>query len=248
MKFIGLSKGGLQVLEDIDPNKFRDIKSDFSWIDADKVDTQAMILLKDLYGISSLGNFTTPTIVAQDDYTLIVISYYFELGQRFLPVIVSDKRLMTIHPGLDPVCSEVMASINEMLVSGEFNASTILRGLFAAVIKRDTEHLQAMRNSLRNTELMMRGGVSNVAHIPKFIKESRGVSGSLQETREQIATIALGIADIPGIDEKEVFLMSTTVRTHYPALLASSLRLPQHTRANFCLRCGTSSAKREALL
>lgn len=205
MKFIGLYKGETQMLEDVDPSKLKDMKSDFSWIDADKIDPKTESAIQNLCGIPSLNDFNLPVIVPHGECTVIVIKYYSERVRHSVSVIVSKERVITIHPGTDAVCEEVMASVTEMLVSGDFNSGTVLRGLFAAAIEHDTEYLRSVQESLRNVEVQMRAGVTNITQIPQMMKDSGGIQRTLNETKDQISEILLGVAQVSGTTNAKAF-------------------------------------------
>jgi Mg2+ and Co2+ transporter CorA len=206
MKLMGLSKGRLEVLEGIDPLKLRDYKADFAWADGDRLDSRTGAAMKELYGISSLSEYDLPAIIPQDRCTLIVISYYQNISRKSVQVIAAGNVLVTLHGGPDPVCDEVMASVNEMMVAGNFSASEVLYQLFSAAIARYAEYIRQMRQLMRNVGLQARsGGVSDLRYLFKLIRDSKALSAELEDTRQQISEIALRLAPLSIVKDPERF-------------------------------------------
>jgi len=205
MKVISLSSGSLEVLDDVDAASVPQLRYDFAWIDTDKIDPAAEKAIKDLTKIGSLSNFNLPVIVPQGKCTVLVISYYEEMTRRSLKVIVSDKMVITAHAGQDSLCSEVMASVSEMLMSGDFNSGGILLALFTSAIARDTAYLKTLQDSLRNFESQRKADSEAVVQISTLINDSKSARRTLYETKEQISEIIIGIAQIPGLDDTRNF-------------------------------------------
>ena len=146
-----------------------------------------------------------PVILHHDKYDLIVLNYYADTNKRVLQILLADDRMITLHSGADPACEEVMASVNEMLMSGGLDHESITWGIFTAVLERDTAHLHSLEEVLRNTDAQLRRGVSNIARIPKLASESIALRLALYETRGQIEEIALGITPVRGLESQKRF-------------------------------------------
>ncbi len=205
MKLFSVSKGNLQVLEDIEPDRLASAKGDFVWADLDKIDTPTESILKELYGVEGLADLRLPAILRHDKYDLIVLNYFSEMNKRVLQILLMDDRMITLHSGADPACEEVMASVNEMLMSGGLDHESVVWGIFTAVLAKDTAHLHSLEEVMRNTDAQLRKGIRNIVRIPKLASESVALRLALYETRGQIEEISLGITPLRGLESQKRF-------------------------------------------
>jgi hypothetical protein len=113
--------------------------------------------------------------------------------------------------------------MNEMIVSGEFNAGTVLKELFSASIARYVEYVKQMRELLRNVGVQVKSkGMKNLGYLFKLIKDTKELSAELYETKQQISEIALGLAPVKGVKETESFKQLYS-SAHLLSALASEL-------------------------
>jgi len=207
MKYIGLTKGNFKILEDADPSQLSQLSAEFAWADMDRIDTKAELALKDLYGVESLSEFGFPAIIQHEKYDLVIVNYYTpEQVKRELEVFVTERMVITVHQGSDPVCDEAMASINEMMVSGSFNSGGVLEGIFNGVIEKHAGHMQVMQEYLRNVAPQLKKGMAKVDHITKLNNDSHELLRVFSDTRAQIADIILRAVPVKGVKSPESFV------------------------------------------
>jgi len=204
MKFVGLFKGEFKILDNIDPSQLEQHDTDFAWIDIDRIDAKTQLALKKL-GLASVGQFGLPIIYSNPNYDFIRINYFEEQTKRELEVYMFDKYFITVHQGKDSVCEEAMASVNEMLVSGEFNAQKVLHDLFSVVIGRHELHIKTIQESLRSIELQLKKGISNVTYLSQLSRDSKEILLVFEGTKSQLADIVLKAVSIRGLDNPDQF-------------------------------------------
>jgi|GEM_PF-1830249 len=203
MKFVGLFNGEFKIIEDIEPEKLEGLKADFAWIDVDKIDSKTEMVLKRLYEVKSLSQFGFPTIIPHGAYDLVFMNYFENLTKKDLQIMMSDHFVITVHQGGDSVCDETMASLNEMLVSGNFTSEMILQGLIVTLLERHNRHLRAIQESLRNINLQMKKGLSDPTHLFQLNKDVRSMVRVFYATKSQLADIVLKAIDVKGVQSPE---------------------------------------------
>lgn len=205
MKFVGLSQGEFKILEDVGPEQLEKLQADFAWIDIGRMDPKTELTVRKLYGIKSLSESGFPAIVQYGSYDLVLANYFAQQARQEIQVFLSDKFVITVHRGPDPVCDETMAAVNEMLVSGGFGSGTVLHSLLGRVLERHEERLRALQGSLRSLDLQMRKGISKVEYLSELSENSKELQRVFHDTRSQIADIVLGAVVVKGVKEPERF-------------------------------------------
>jgi hypothetical protein len=205
MKFIGLFGGEFKILEDLEASQLEGLQPDFAWIDVDGLDAQTDLFFKQQFSIENTSGFGFPIISSTNSYDKLSLIYYDDLSKRELLVFVLDKYIITLHSGADPICDGNMASLNEMLVSGDFNKGMVLAGLFTMVLERHKEHLKTLNEAMRKIESNLNQGIKDISHVSNFRKQTRATRDVFAETRDQIADIALGVSPIRGMSDRSVF-------------------------------------------
>jgi hypothetical protein len=205
MKFIGLLGGEFKILDNVSPTELEELKSDFSWIDIGRIDPKTELTLKSLYGIENLGNFDFPTITQQHDYDTIVIPYFEDLSLRYLKIILSTSSVITVHQGSNSVCDEAMASVNEMIVSGNFNPEAVLLELLTTVVERQAAHLHTTQDSLRTINAQLKDGLSDLSYLAQLNKSAKEIKSSFYDFRAELADIVTQTITVKGLNDPKKF-------------------------------------------
>ncbi len=203
MRFIGMFSGEVKILEDIKPEKLEELKADFAWIDVDRIDSKTAMVLKKLYGIKSLDEFGFPTIVQHGEYDLILVNYFHNLTKKELQILMSEKFVITVHRGEDIVCNETMASLNEMLVSANFNSEMIFQGLMVSLIEHHELHLRELQKSLRSVTMEMKTGLTEPFHLFRLNHDAKDMVRVFYATKSQLGDIVLKAVEIKGIQNPQ---------------------------------------------
>jgi hypothetical protein len=205
MKLVAMSGGEFRVLDDFDLAKLSEIKLDFFWVDIDKEDPATTLALKSLYGVESINPPGYPLISRHYKYDLIAVDYYAELTKKELQILLADKCVITIHQGPDEVCNEVIASINEMLVSGGLNSESVLLGIFSSILRYHNQRVRVAQESLRNMDLSLKVGVTNAMSLSQLNGSLKEMSRVIYSTHSLLADIMLKTVPLRGIKDPMIF-------------------------------------------
>ncbi len=201
MKFVGLFGGEFKILEDVSPEKISDLESDFSWIDIDRLDPQTEVALKKKYGVKSINESGFPAITRYDGYDLVLVNYFENLSKKELQILISEKFIITLHQGADSVCDETMASLNEMLISGNFNSDMVFHGLMVTLVKRHADHLRALHASLRTMNNQLRQGLTELAYLFQLNRAANQLNRVFYANKFQLMDIVLGAIELKGLHD-----------------------------------------------
>lgn len=205
MKFIGKVKGELKILSDVDESQLPGLISDFCWIEIDRIDPATELAMKNVFGILSLSESGHPTITQHDKYDLILLNYYHGHSKRELQVMLTNKCIITAHSGQDPVCEEVTASLDQMLMSGGLNIDAILYSIFEALVRMDVEQLRVAQEALKSLDAQMRSGVTGIAHISQLSRDFRELRRIFYDTQGQLADIISKTIPLKGVRDTAQF-------------------------------------------
>jgi len=214
MNFVGRVDGELKIISNIEASQLPGLTKDFCWIDVDGIDPATQLVMKNLFGISSIDESGNPTITQYENYDLILINYYYQKTRRELQVMLTDKLFITVHAGSDPLCDEVTASLGQMIMSGGFSAEGILSGLFEAVVRFDAEQLKVVQESLRNLESQIHTGMNETRRVFQVTKEVEGIGRVLYDTQVQLGDLISYNLPIKGIkDSSQLTYFYGKIRT-----------------------------------
>lgn len=206
MKLVGQFDGKYKVIDSLDKSQLKALDPDFAWVDIDSADPKVGGLLTDLFDIRSFDEFGFPTIMSSEGYDTVVLNYYERQVKHEVLVFVLDKYVLTVHPGRDSVCDEVMATVDEMLVSGRFNSETILYGLLAVVVERHATQMDVLAETLRSLNLQLKNGITNVTYLSQLNIDTSEIERVFYDTRSQIGDILLSTVPLRNISDTSIFL------------------------------------------
>jgi Mg2+ and Co2+ transporter CorA len=215
MKLCAVSGREFRIMEDVGPDFISKAKEefDFLWLDVDSITPQNEKLLKDVFVIGGLGG---PQVDVTGDYNLLLLNYYDNYIKKEIQAYFSDRFIVTVHQGPDSVCDEVLASLNEMMLSGKPTSDRLIYGLFQGILEKDQQQLASLDNGLRGLLNQIRAGQVDLARTFAFKDNIRGLGRTVDETRSQLSDISLGAAPLQFIKDPDIF------KAHYTQFAALS--------------------------
>ncbi len=199
MRYIALESGKYRVLEDVN---LADLKSQpqFFWLDVDRIDPATEAALKRRYGIE-LEPLSYPHITTHPDYDLLVLNYYQNLEKRNLQLFVSDNHIITVHSGSDPLCDELVALLDEVLVSSSFNTEGLLYRVLSIAIDHNSDHLKSLQSSMADLEAELKSGVreDEILRIVQLRRDVEEAATVFSELRQHLSGLQAGSVTLHGV-------------------------------------------------
>jgi Mg2+ and Co2+ transporter CorA len=207
MKFVGISGKEFKILEDINLEKLAEIKDqfDFSWIDIDRLDQKSKKFFYEAYGIKDMDEGGLPRYEPSEDYDLIVLNYYGDHVRKEQQVFVSQKFIITAHPGNSPSCDKTLASLDELLISGSMSPERVLYEIILGVIECNE---QSLRFYEQNVEQLASNSANLSTTLNKILLLARDVEELLDvltRTQELIRDLASPSLVSENVNKPEYF-------------------------------------------
>ncbi len=204
MKFVGLSKGEFKIFEEFDPAQLSSLKADFFWLDADSLDPRTLVAIKKCCGVEGLEE-SVSGVSRRGKYDLLTIEYYAPAWTQ-VRVAVSEGFIITAHSGLDAVCEEAMASVNEMIVGGGLDSGSVLTYLLASALDKDAAYLKSFQMSVKGMDGSLKSGVRDLRRLANANDDARAVRRVLSSARSQAADIVIGTSPVMGVKPTEALV------------------------------------------
>ncbi|MBN2517320.1 MAG: hypothetical protein JXB14_00585 [Candidatus Altiarchaeota archaeon] len=215
MKLCAVSGKEFRIMEDVGPDLISKAKDefDFLWLDVESISPQNEKLLKDVFVIDRSGG---PRVDITGDYNILLLGYYDDYIRKEIQVYFSDSFTVTVHQGPDGVCDEVLASMNEMMLSGRPTSERLIYGFFQGALEKDQQQLASLDSGFRGLVSQIRAGQVDLGRMFAFKDKIRGLGRVVADTKGQLSDIALEAEPLQFIEHPDIF------KVHYAQFAALS--------------------------
>lgn len=207
MRIVGVLDKDIRIVDGIGAEKVPKLKDkfDFIWLDIDRFGSKEHKIVQEVFGLPSATEGDYPIVVTGDLFDTVVLNYYEELYRRYLFIYYSKSFLITIHRRPSSAVEEAMASLNELLVTGNLSSERILYQLVLGIMTVDDTEIRSIEENFRNfTEQLKAGGV-DINKLFFIYKKAKSSSKVLSKTKDLILDISSKRLESKFIENPTIF-------------------------------------------
>ena len=192
MRLVGVVGKDIRIVDGVEAEKVPKLKDkfDFLWLDIDKLGSKEHKAVQETFGLPTATEGDYPIVVTGDSFDTVILNYYEELYMRYLFIYYSKSFLITIHRRPSSAVEEAMASLNEMLVTGNLSSESILYQLILGIVVVNDKEIRVIEESFRNFTEQLKSGDMDIHRVFFLHKRARSSSKVVSKTKDLILDIS----------------------------------------------------------